>query len=238
MNNYEEKVEIQPDSYDTIAIDSNATSDLENKTIDLSESKNKDQVSNTPIETESTESTSLYAKMNQHLQTLSEKITTKSSAMAEKINIAPSYKYFLILLSIGGLFVFLSLMTLPMIVFSPARFVLTFGIGNVLILISFLFYFGGKEYCLMLFSEKRKWLSLLFVVSLLLGIVFAWRKHFIMSLAFALIQMTAMIMFTLSFIPGGAAGINAIAGFAKASMSSVFSGIKRKFSSQQSELPI
>ena len=128
MNNYEEKVEIQPDSYDTIAIDSNATSDLENKTIDLSESKNKDQVSNTPIETESTESTSLYAKMNQHLQTLSEKITTKSSAMAEKINIAPSYKYFLILLSIGGLFVFLSLMTLPMIVFSPARFVLTFGI--------------------------------------------------------------------------------------------------------------
>lgn len=238
MNNFEEKVQIQPDSYDTIAIDSNANCDLENKTIDLSDSKNKDQVSNSPIESESTETTSLYSKVNQHLQTLSEKITTKSTEMAEKLNIAPSYKYFLILLSIGGLFVFLSLMTLPMIVFSPARFVLTFGIGNVLILISFLFYFGGKEYCLMLFSEKRRWLSLLFVVSLLFGILFAWRRHFIMSLVFALIQMTALIMFTLSFIPGGTAGINVIIGFAKGTVGNVFNGIKSKFGSQQSELPI
>ena len=243
MENYDEKIKLQTDSYDTIAIDNNnANIDLDNKTIDLTNTtgdNSQNQVPNTANSESQFQSTSIFDKVGDKYQMLCERITQASTAFSEKIDIAPSYKYFVILMGIGLVFIMLSLTMLPLLVLSPTKFVLTFGTGNLLILISFVFYFGGKEYVIMLFSEKRRYMSIGFVLSLLFGLFFAWRKHYILSLLFALVQMGTVIIFSLSFIPGGNEGIKFIGSTTKGALINLFTGLKNKFTSQQkSDLPI
>lgn len=241
MENYDEKIKLQTNSYDTID-NNNPNNDLDNKTIDLTNTtgdSSQNQVSNTANNDSQNQSTSFFNKVGVKYQMFCERITQTSTAFSEKIDIAPSYKYFVILMGVGLVFIMLSLTMLPLLILSPTKFVLTFGTGNLLILISFVFYFGGKEYVILLFSEKRRYMSAGFVLSLLLGLLFAWRKHYILSLLFALVQMGTVIVFSLSFIPGGNEGIKFLGSTTKEALISLFTGLKNKFTSQQkSDLPI
>jgi len=120
-----------------------------------------------------------------------------------------SYKLFFIVLLTGLALILLSLMFLPIAWLSPHKFVSLFSLGSLVTLFSFIFIYGTSEYFQILFSKNRALFTILFLFSILLGIYFAFNKtYYIISLVCAVVQMITLVVFTLSFIPGGGMGIN------------------------------
>lgn len=131
--------------------------------------------------------------------------------MQEKVEVETSYKTFVLIISIGSALFCLSLFFLPMIVISPRKFVSFFSLGSLLILTSFIFVYGTKTYFEKLCSKERFAFTSLFFVSIVLGIFCAIiNSFFFLSLICAAVQLVSLIVFILSFIPGGKHGISAI----------------------------
>lgn len=237
MNNIEEKAIIDiKNSYETISIEPNQNADEylnKNPTdIILSTGNNRyltySASSSLPLSSEENaliEETNGSSKIDQMYQMIRQKTTQ----VLEMIKIEKSYAMFFGVLTIGVILLFLSLLMLPMFLLTPVKFIFTFGTGSIIIVFSFVFLYGLTEYCQMLFEHNRKWLTLSFFISILLGLVFAWRKHFLLSLVFAVYQMIAVIMFTLSFIPGGQNGIMFIIDILKSPFVNIYNTIKSKF---------
>jgi cation transport ATPase len=144
---------------------------------------------------------------NEDPNSLKNKIMKK---LQDNIEVEKSYQTFFILLLIGLALLCLSLMFLPVIILSPYKFVSCFSIGSLLILISFIFVYGTKSYFETLFSKSRFLFTLLFLGSIILGLVFAWSQYFFLSLICSFAQLVTLIVFVLSFIPGGKNGISLI----------------------------
>jgi hypothetical protein len=194
----------QKDSVSTIEI-KNEKTDNQPKLLDRvkrffkfggeSDESSKENQSENKTETESQENT-WKGKLLKKLQ--------------DNIEVEKSYQTFFILLMIGLGLLCLSLVFLPVIILSPYKFVLCFSLGSLIILISFLFIWGTKAYFETLFSKNRFLFTLLFLGSILLGIMFAWSQYFFFSLLCSIYQLISLIVFTLSFIPGGKVGISFI----------------------------
>ena len=112
----------------------------------------------------------------------------------------------------------INLLMIPLIITSPSKFSMTLAFGSSFVLISFLFYYGTKNYVMKLFDQKRYLLSLLFISSIILAIVFWFIDNYFLSLLSCLYQSLCFILFGLSFIPGGQSGIS----FIKKKISSPF----------------
>ena len=141
--------------------------------------------------------------------------------LIDKIEIEKSIIIFLALFGTGILLLFLSLVFLPVIIITPAKFSLCFSLGSLLFLTSFLFWYGTKKYFEKIFSKERFWISILFVVSIFIGCGFALGKHYLISLICSVFQLVNLVLFILTFLPGGKLGINCIKNIIK----SPFSGI-------------
>ena len=61
-----------------------------------------------------------------------------------------------------------------------------------------------------LFDKKRFIITILFLCSIILGLIFSLGKHYFISLLCSLFQLIGLILFVLTFIPGGKKGINCI----------------------------
>ena len=142
-------------------------------------------------------------------------------AIISKVEVEKNTTVFISLLGIGCFLICLSLLMIPLIITSPSKFSMCFGLGSVLILISFLFYHGTKNYVMKLFDKKRFIITILFICSIFLGLIFSLGKHYFISLLCSLFQLISLILFILTFIPGGKYGINCI----KRKMSSPFINI-------------
>jgi hypothetical protein len=142
-------------------------------------------------------------------------------AIIPKVEVEKNTTVFISLLGIGCFLICLSLLMIPLIITSPSKFSMCFGLGSVLILISFLFYHGTKNYVMKLFDKKRFIITILFICSIFLGLIFSLGKHYFISLLCSLFQLISLILFILTFIPGGKYGINCI----KRKMSSPFINI-------------
>jgi hypothetical protein len=133
------------------------------------------------------------------------------SNIKDTIEVQTSYKSFFITLAIGLVFIFLSLIFLPLVAISPYKFLFLFSTGSVIIVASFIFIYGTSEYFQMLFSKERFIFTIFYIVSILLGIYSGFiKEYYILSLICVLVQMTTLIIFVLSFIPGGKSGITFI----------------------------
>ena len=141
--------------------------------------------------------------------------------LIDKIEIEKSIIIFLALFGSGILLLFLSFIFIPTIIISPAKFSLCFSLGSLLFLTSFLFWYGTKKYFEKIFSKERFWISILFVVSIFIGCGFALGKHYLISLICSVFQLVNLVLFILTFLPGGKLGINCIKNIIK----SPFSGI-------------
>jgi hypothetical protein len=133
------------------------------------------------------------------------------SKLSEKIQVQSSYKYFLIFLGLGLLFFFFALLCLPFIIFNPGKFLRLLTLGNIFIMLSFLFYYGSKDFFSFLIDAKRTGvvfahllsMCFSFFISLFIG------GYFIQFLLDFILGITT-IMFILSLLPGGSGGISAI----------------------------
>ena len=145
------------------------------------------------------------------------------SNFTETIEIQTSYKSFFVVLSIGLIFIFLSLIFLPLVAISPQRFLTLFSLGSMIIISSFIFIYGTSEYIKMLCNRERFIFTFVYVCSLLLGIYSAYVKNlYLLSLISVLIQVITLIIFTLSFIPGGKSGISFILTMISSPIKNVF----------------
>ena len=126
-------------------------------------------------------------------------------------NIEKNFKLFFILFVSGIFLLFMSFMFLPMVLFNPKKFVLCFSLATFLTIFSFIFYYGSKDFLIMLFSKERKNFTIAYIFSLLIDCYLMFKSiWFIFALILNFIQMLIMISFLLSFIPGGKSGVNLI----------------------------
>jgi hypothetical protein len=146
--------------------------------------------------------------------------------LQDNIEIEKSYKTFFILLTMGLGLLCLSLIFLPFIILSPHKFILCFSFGSLIILISFIFIYGTKKYFEILFSANRFLFTILFLASILLGIFLSLAGYFFFSVLCAISQLITLIVFTLSFIPGGSGGISFIGRMLSSPFSNFFMRIR------------
>ena len=178
--------------------------------------KNKKETSTNEVKI----STSENEEQNQQPKSCKDKM---ANAIIEKVEVEKNITVFISLLGIGCFLICLSIFLLPLIITSPSKFSMCFALGSILILVSFLFYHGTKNYIMKLFDKKRFIITILFVCSIILGLIFSLGKHYFISLLCSLFQLISLILFVLTFVPGGKKGINCI----KKKMSSPFVNIFR-----------
>ena len=124
------------------------------------------------------------------------------------LNVEKNYKRFTLCLMIGLIFLFFSIISLPISLFNPSRFISTFSLGSLIIIFSFIFYYGSQEYTSIIFSRERRKLTISYLCSLLIGFYFMMNPtYYLISFGCNLIQFIILIMFVLTFIPGGERGI-------------------------------
>ena len=140
-------------------------------------------------------------------ETCRDKIINK---LVSALEVEKSIGIFIFLLLLGIGFIFLSFFLLPLIVVSPKKFSFCFAIGSILVLASFLFLVGTKTYVTKLLDNKRIYFSISFILSIFIGIGFSLKSHYFISMICSGVQLISMIMFVLTFIPGGRAGIDCI----------------------------
>ena len=130
--------------------------------------------------------------------------------LISKIEVDRNIIVFLALLGSGILLLIFSLIFIPTIIISPAKFSMCFSLGSLLFLISFLFLYGTKKYMEKIFSKERFWITIMFIVSILIGCGFAIGKNYLISLICSIFQFISLILFILTFLPGGKLGIKCI----------------------------
>lgn len=141
-------------------------------------------------------------------------INKLTSKISNTIEVEKNYTLFFIILALGIFFIFCSLFFLPFVLISPSKFVSFFSIGSLITISSFIFIYGTSAYLGMLFGKDRRWISVVYVGSVVLGIYYAFLGGgYFISLLCACTQLVTLIVFTLSFIPGGESGISFVIGF-------------------------
>lgn len=137
--------------------------------------------------------------------------TSCMDKMLNYFEVEKSYTLFFIILFLGIGVTMLSLMFLPLAVINPKKFVSLFSLGSLLIIGSFIFIYGTREFVGMLFSKTRWVLTTLFLSSIAIGIFFSfYGDFFIVAYICSVLQLITLVTFVLSFIPGGGMGINFI----------------------------
>ena len=151
--------------------------------------------------------TSSKEEETKNKESFRDKIANK---IIEKLEVERNILLFILLILIGiGLIIF-SFFLLPMIMISPGKFSFCFAVGSIFILISFLFLVGTRNYVNKILDNKRIFISISFILSIFIGIGFSLGHHYFISLFCSGVQLISMIMFILTFIPGGRAGIDCI----------------------------
>jgi len=133
-----------------------------------------------------------------------------ANKIIEKLEVERSIGIFSVLICIGIGLIILSFFLLPIVLVSPKKFSFCFAVGSIFVLISFMFLVGTKNYVNKIMDNKRIFISISFILSIFIGIGYSLGNHYFISLICSGVQLISMIMFILTFIPGGRAGIDCI----------------------------
>jgi hypothetical protein len=112
-------------------------------------------------------------------------ISKKLFLLSEKIKIESSYKIFLIFLIIGIIMLVMSLFNLPFLLLKPVQFLFLFNLGNILIFISLIFYYGSTQFFQSLIEKKN--IMILYILSLIFGTIFSIKQKYFFSLFFSIV---------------------------------------------------
>ena len=171
------------------------------------EKDNKENIESNKIEDSNRLTTSSKEEETKNKESFRDKIANK---IIEKLEVERNILLFILLILIGTGLIIFSFFLLPMIMISPGKFSFCFAVGSIFILISFLFLVGSRNYVLKILDNKRIFISISFILSIFIGIGFSLGRHYFISLICSGVQLISMIMFILTFIPGGRAGIDCI----------------------------
>lgn len=201
----------------TIPISGNDVENIRLSSSDTNDLENNSSPSNSPFKSKLS---SLFTKVKGYVklstseneQQQSQKQNSFLFKVSQYCQIEKSYKIFLLFLFLGiGITIF-SFLFLPMAILAPKKFVSLFSLGCTTTIFSFIFYYGTYDFLSILFNPERRNYSILFFISTIFGLYFSFfvKSYFILSLICTAVQFVIVIIFTLSFIPGGKSGISFI----------------------------
>ena len=142
-------------------------------------------------------------------------------------HIESSYRNFVIFLIIGLIFIFKSVIDLPTFNLTPIQFLIFFNIGNIFIFFALFFYYGSQQYLIFLIEKTRKRILFFYIITLIIGIIIAWRDHYFLSLVMA--YNLIFSLFVISIIPGENNGIDFIKNNIENPIKNFFDSIKNYF---------
>ena len=95
---------------------------------------------------------------------------------------------------------------------SPANLLSKLSFGNILLTLSFLFYYGSNRFFGFLRDGRRFKITFIHLILIILGLCLPMFRGYFLSFLLDLALIVTTIMFLLTIIPGGQSGINAIQG--------------------------
>lgn len=120
---------------------------------------------------------------------------------------------FAICFVIGWIINFSALAMLPKIKEEPTRFAALWTLGNLIALLSTLFLWGPMKQLKSMFDRRHIFYTVIYLLAMILTIVIAYKDGRVgLVILFLFIQLIAMIMYTISSIPGGPEWIKGLAG--------------------------
>ena len=175
--------------------------------IEKDNKENKENNEANQVEDSNRLTTSSKKEDSKKKESFREKLANK---IIEKLEVEKNILLFALLICLGIGFIIFSFFLFPLIVASPGKFSFCFAVGSIFILISFLFLVVTRNYVKKVLDNKRIFISISFILSIFIGIGFSLGHHYFISLICSGVQLITMIMFVLTFIPGGRAGIDCI----------------------------
>ena len=130
--------------------------------------------------------------------------------LTERLQLSSNIKISLICLLICGVNFFLLLMSFPMIFISPSKILGYLSFGNILLIMSLLFYYGSNRFFGFLRDNKRFKIALIHILLIICGLFFPMFQGYIFSFLLDLALIFTTAMFVLTIIPGGQSGVNAM----------------------------
>ena len=130
--------------------------------------------------------------------------------LTERLQISSNMKLFLLCLVICGFNFFFFLVSLPFIFISPSRILSYLSFGNILLIMSLLFYYGSNRFFGFLRDGRRFRITLVHILFIICGVFLPMFQGYIFSFILDLALSITTVMFLLTIIPGGQRGINAI----------------------------
>ena len=101
-------------------------------------------------------------------------------------------------------------MSLPLIFLRPSKILSNLSFGNILLILSLLFYYGSNRFFGFLRDSNRFRITLIHILLIICGLFLPMFQGYFFSLILDAALILTTIMFLLTIIPGGQSGINAI----------------------------
>jgi hypothetical protein len=112
--------------------------------------------------------------------------------------------YAAVAFGVAGLFLFLALMVLPMVVLSPSKFVCCFSLSMCSMIVGLSLLKGVRVYIKDLFNPKNRVASFALLISMLLSLYFSLiAGSYIWSIVFCVIMLNCLIFFFFNTSPIG-----------------------------------
>ena len=145
--------------------------------------------------------------------------------ISNRLQIQSNMKLFFLCLLICGFNFFSCLISLPFIFISPSKILSSLSFGNILLILSFLFYYGSHRFFGFLRDSKRFRITLIHIILIFFGLCLPMFRGYFLSFILAIALIITTVMFFLTILPGGQSGINAIQG----SLYSIFFELFKRF---------
>lgn len=149
----------------------------------------------------------------------------QSEKWFETLGLSRSQRYlaFGVCLVASAFLFMLAMLHLPLVVLRPGKFVVPYCMASLFIFTSFGFLHGFVSYTKHLFSPSRLIYSLWFMGSTAGTLYSALSLHsYLLTVIMALVQMAAVIVFLVSYVPGGSTGISFVSSMLTSSIKSRF----------------
>ena len=147
---------------------------------------------------------------NQRMNNIFNRIQNYLLGLTERLQVSSNMKLFLLCILICGFNFFLCLMSLPLIFLRPSKILSNLSFGNILLILSLLFYYGSNRFFGFLRDSNRFRITLIHIFLIICGLFLPMFQGYFFSLILDAALILTTIMFLLTIIPGGQSGINAI----------------------------
>lgn len=152
---------------------------------------------------------------------------TGSSSWWETLGMTRTQRYvaFGICMAGAAVLFMLSMVALPLAMFKPSKFAAPYCLASLFVFISFGFLHGFVSYLRHLFSRERFAYTALFFGTTLLTLYSAMSNlGYIVTVLSILAQLVCLVVYVLSYVPGGQSGISLMSTVVGSSIRSRFTG--------------